>query len=138
MSNQERKIEDTKPSNNTSGQYHKNKLQTQKQQSRDTELAGDTDLSSVKESNGKNNANNSKGKATKNKKKAVRIRKKRPWWQKLLLFIAKWLFILLCLLAAIIVGMVVGFSVIGDGEWREVLSIELWQHIYDLVFKTDM
>lgn len=34
---------------------------------------------------------------------------------------------------ALIVGMIVGFSVLGDGEPLDVLQFEFWQHVLDII-----
>lgn len=48
--------------------------------------------------------------------------------------ILKWLLIVTCLFLSIILGLMVGYSVLGDGSPLDVLKIETWKHIYDLVF----
>ncbi|MFC4599716.1 DNA-directed RNA polymerase subunit beta [Cohnella hongkongensis] len=39
----------------------------------------------------------------------------------------------LCI-AALIVGLAIGFSVLGDRPVSEVFDIKTWKHMYDLVF----
>lgn len=36
--------------------------------------------------------------------------------------------------ACIVVGLVVGYSVVGGEPVKEVFSRELWQHLYNLVY----
>ncbi|RCW77416.1 DNA-directed RNA polymerase subunit beta [Saliterribacillus persicus] len=60
----------------------------------------------------------------KQQKKA--IRRVIPIWLKLLILIV------LCLFA-LLIGLIVGFSILGDGSPLDVLRIETWQHIIDIV-----
>ncbi len=49
-----------------------------------------------------------------------------------------WLKILLVLtlsIVALVIGAIVGYGVIGDGNPIDALKIETWRHIYDLVVK---
>jgi len=39
----------------------------------------------------------------------------------------------LCI-AALIVGLAIGFSVLGDRPVSEVFDLDTWKHMYDLVF----
>lgn len=43
---------------------------------------------------------------------------------------------ILCV-AALVVGLMVGYGVIGDGPPTEVLKKETWQHIIDIVYKAE-
>ncbi|MFC3040425.1 DNA-directed RNA polymerase subunit beta [Virgibacillus xinjiangensis] len=45
--------------------------------------------------------------------------------------------IVVILLAAIalIAGLMIGYSVLGDGNPLEILRAETWEHIYDIVFQ---
>jgi hypothetical protein len=69
------------------------------------------------------------------KPKPKKRKKKVTGGQKVIFFISKWLFILICLLFSVILGLVVGYSVIGDGETVEVFDLRTWKHVFDLVFK---
>lgn len=59
-----------------------------------------------------------------------RTRKKRirliPIWLRLLL-------IVIFAAVSLVAGLVVGFGVIGEGDPAEVLKVETWQHIIDIV-----
>lgn len=51
-----------------------------------------------------------------------------------------WLRIIVVLIfasAAFIIGLMIGFAVLGDGSPLDVLRIETWQHIVDIVNKLD-
>lgn len=69
------------------------------------------------------------------KPKPKKPQKRTTLGQKILFFFAKWLFILTCLLFSVIIGLVVGYSVIGDGETTDVFDLRTWKHVFDLVFK---
>ncbi|MDQ0339444.1 hypothetical protein J2S00_002231 [Caldalkalibacillus uzonensis] len=71
----------------------------------------------------------------KKKKQKIMLVKKRLWWQRILLFMAKWLFVFFCFFIALVAGLIVGFGILGKEDWRLVLNIETWKHIYNLVFK---
>lgn len=45
--------------------------------------------------------------------------------------------IVLLLFASLTVGLFVGFTVVGNGTALEVFDLNTYQHIYDLVFKTN-
>jgi hypothetical protein len=66
-------------------------------------------------------------------KKKKRI--KRTSGQKALFFTAKWMFITFCLVISVIIGLVVGYSVIGEGKTVDVFDVKTWKHVFDLVFK---
>ncbi|GGK25578.1 hypothetical protein GCM10010965_17840 [Caldalkalibacillus thermarum] len=71
----------------------------------------------------------------KEKKKKIMLVRKRPLRQRILLFMAKWLFIFFCFFATLVAGLIVGFGVLGKEDLRLVINIETWKHIYNLVFK---
>ncbi|WP_080872428.1 DNA-directed RNA polymerase subunit beta [Oceanobacillus timonensis] len=51
-----------------------------------------------------------------------------------------WLRIIVILIfaaAAFVIGLMIGFAVLGDGSPLDVLRLETWQHIIDIVNKTD-
>jgi cell division protein FtsL len=68
-------------------------------------------------------------------KKKKRI-KRRTAGQKVLFFTAKWMFIIFCLVISVIFGLVVGYSVIGEGNTTDVFDVQTWKHVFDLVFKS--
>ncbi|WP_202079509.1 DNA-directed RNA polymerase subunit beta [Caldalkalibacillus salinus] len=70
-------------------------------------------------------------KAVKKKKTNKNKKRKRS---KVGSFFMKWLFILFCLLASVVAGLLVGYALIGDGAPSDVFKIDTWKHIYDLVF----
>ncbi|WP_017798175.1 DNA-directed RNA polymerase subunit beta [Oceanobacillus kimchii] len=43
---------------------------------------------------------------------------------------------ILCV-AALVIGLMVGYGVIGDGSPTEVLKKETWQHIIDIIYKAE-
>lgn len=62
-------------------------------------------------------------------------KQKRTWWVQIRLF-PIWLRIILVIVLivlAAVLGAMVGYGVIGDGEPREVLKWETWQHIIDII-----
>lgn len=77
---------------------------------------------------------NKKKQAKQEKKETRRARKKEkqyvrrivPIWLKVLIVIVLSLF-------ALMIGLIVGFSVFGDGNPLDVLKWETWQHIIDFV-----
>lgn len=44
-------------------------------------------------------------------------------------------FIAACCLIALGLGLMIGFGVIGDGDPRDALKMETWQHIIDFITK---
>lgn len=51
-----------------------------------------------------------------------------------------WLRIILVLLfsaAALLIGLMVGYGVIGDGNPTDALEMDTWRHIWDIVTKTE-
>jgi cytoskeletal protein RodZ len=63
-----------------------------------------------------------------------KAKKKRPKRPKSISLLVKWSIILVCLFVAGVGGLIVGYSVVGDGPASEVLSLKIWKHIYDLAF----
>ena len=60
---------------------------------------------------------------------------KKTWWVQIRLF-PIWLRIIIVLVLvafAAVLGAMVGFGVIGDGEPADVLKWETWQHIFDIM-----
>jgi ABC-type Na+ efflux pump permease subunit len=66
--------------------------------------------------------------------KSTKKKKKRKPGNSLLMFIIKWTFISLCFFSSIIVGLIVGYSVIGEGPTAEVFDIKIWKHLFELAF----
>ncbi|MYL36543.1 DNA-directed RNA polymerase subunit beta [Halobacillus litoralis] len=51
-----------------------------------------------------------------------------------------WLRIILVVLfsaAALIIGLMVGYGVLGDGDPTDALKLDTWKHILDIVTKTE-
>ena len=69
-------------------------------------------------------------KATTNEQTATKQPKLRvfPIWLSLLL-------VIVAIMASLIVGLIVGYGVIGDGEPFDALKVSTWTKIYDLVMK---
>lgn len=63
---------------------------------------------------------------TKEKKEKKPIRRIFPIWLRLIIIF------LLCFLA-VILGLIVGFSMLGDGQPMDVLEIEFWEHLIDII-----
>lgn len=62
-------------------------------------------------------------------------KQKKTWWVQIRLF-PIWLRIILVLVLIVLaaaLGAMVGYGVIGDGEPRDVLKWETWQHIIDII-----
>lgn len=60
---------------------------------------------------------------------------KKTWWVQIRLF-PIWLRIILViaiLAIALVLGVMVGFGVIGDGKAADALKWETWQHIIDIM-----
>ncbi|UOQ50269.1 DNA-directed RNA polymerase subunit beta [Gracilibacillus caseinilyticus] len=56
------------------------------------------------------------------------VRRLIPIWAKLLIFLVLSSF-------ALLIGLIVGFSILGDGSPLDVLKWETWQHIIDFIQK---
>jgi hypothetical protein len=78
--------------------------------------------------------NNEQERPSAKPKKVRKRRKPRNPLLDVLLFIFKWVFIFACFAGATVLGLIVGFSVIGEGEASEVLNLDLWKHLYELAF----
>jgi len=63
--------------------------------------------------------------------KKKRKPKKRNWF---FLWISKWAFILLCFVSSVILGLAVGYGVLGEGSIPEIFDLKMWKHIYQLAF----
>lgn len=55
-------------------------------------------------------------------------------WLSWILSIFRFLLVPALCAAAIVVGLYVGYSVIGERESSDIWIIETWKHVYDLVF----
>ena len=70
-----------------------------------------------------------------NKRPSVKL----PPWAKTTLFIlykiARYLLVPALCLAALFIGLTIGYSTIGGGSAGDVFKIETWKHLYDLVFE---
>lgn len=71
-------------------------------------------------------------KKTRRQKREEKKKKKRPirrifpiWLRVLIVFLLSFL--------AVILGLIVGYSIIGGGEPMEVLEFEFWQHLIDII-----
>lgn len=71
-----------------------------------------------------------KKRKNKTKKERRPIRRIFPIWLRLIVVI------LLCA-AALILGLMIGYGVIGDGSPTDVLKIDAWKHIIDIVKKEE-
>jgi cobalamin biosynthesis Mg chelatase CobN len=60
-------------------------------------------------------------------KKAPRVRVF-PIWLRILIFLA-------LTLLALIAGLMIGYGIIGDGNPIDILKVETWRHIIDIVVK---
>lgn len=79
--------------------------------------------------------NNSIRKERKNKETAVDAPQKKTMWVQIRLF-PIWLRIILVLALIILaaaLGAMVGYGVLGDGEPKDALKWETWQHIIDIM-----
>lgn len=77
----------------------------------------------------------SKRKEHKNEEAAEEKQQKRTWWVQIRLF-PIWLRIILVIgliVLAAALGAMVGYGVLGDGEPRDALKWETWQHILDIM-----
>lgn len=71
----------------------------------------------------------------KNEEATGEQQQKKTWWVQIRLF-PIWLRILLVialLVLAAALGAMVGYGVLGDGEPRDALKWETWQHIIDIM-----
>ncbi|WP_284643173.1 DNA-directed RNA polymerase subunit beta [Paenibacillus silviterrae] len=64
-------------------------------------------------------------------KKTVAERKP---WQRALLGVIRWTWLPLACVAAVIIGMVVGYVYLGKQEPGEMLDMGTWRHLFDLIF----
>lgn len=57
-----------------------------------------------------------------------------PTWLRIILSIIRFLLIPALCLAALFVGLTIGYATIGGGEASDVFKFDTWKHLYDLVF----
>lgn len=84
----------------------------------------------------KTNAEATTRKQEKNKQKQEKRKNKKPRRR----IFPIWLRIIVVLLfaaGALILGLMIGYGVLGDGVARDALKMETWQHIIDIVKKTE-
>lgn len=62
------------------------------------------------------------------KRKRRSTRRIFPIWLRLIIFS------LLCT-GALIIGLIIGYAILGDGSPKDILKIDAWQHIIDIVKK---
>ncbi|CDQ18850.1 DNA-directed RNA polymerase subunit beta [Halobacillus karajensis] len=69
---------------------------------------------------------------TQEKEKAPKKGRRRvlPIWLRII-------FVLLFSVAALLIGLMVGYGVIGDGNPTNALKMDTWQHIWNIVMKTE-
>ncbi|WP_163580493.1 DNA-directed RNA polymerase subunit beta [Gracilibacillus saliphilus] len=83
-----------------------------------------------------NKANEQKKAQTQTKKEKRADKKKqqeKKYVRRLIPIWAKVLIIIVLSLFALMIGLIVGFSILGDGSPLDVLKWETWQHIIDFV-----
>lgn len=77
----------------------------------------------------------SKRKELKNEEATGDKQQKKTWWVQIRMF-PIWLRIILVIALIVLaaaLGAMVGYGVIGDGEPKDVLKWETWQHILDIM-----
>lgn len=77
----------------------------------------------------------SRRKEHKNEEAAADQQEKKTWWVQIRLF-PIWLRIILVLVLIVVaaaLGAMVGYGVIGDGQPKDALKWETWQHIIDIM-----
>src|SRR5699024_584514 len=86
-----------------------------------------TDAETRKQQREKRKQDKKKRKQEKRKHKKPR-RRIFPIWLRIIV-------VLLLAAGALILGLMIGFAVLGDGEALDVLKMETWEHIVDIVTK---
>ncbi|WP_182199842.1 DNA-directed RNA polymerase subunit beta [Paraliobacillus salinarum] len=74
----------------------------------------------------KNKMKNEKKQQKAEKKQAKPVRRIFPIWLRIVV-------VLILSFLALIIGLVVGYSVLGDGSPMEVLELDTWRHIIDII-----
>ncbi|MFB1051558.1 DNA-directed RNA polymerase subunit beta [Paraliobacillus sp. JSM ZJ581] len=96
-------------------------------ESRHSDKTNDKNVVEQKQKKMKKNEKNNEVKQQKTKKKQTKpVRRIFPVWLRIVV-------VLILSFLALIIGLVVGYSVLGDGSPMEVLEFETWQHIIDIV-----
>ncbi len=95
-------------------------------------------MSQETKSNNTKKANEQKQAQTKTNKEKRADRKKqkqeeRKYVRRLIPIWAKVMIVVLLSLFALMIGLIIGFSILGDGSPLDVLKWETWQHIIDYV-----
>lgn len=72
------------------------------------------------------------GPAKSSGKTAKRRKKRNPWLRMLRLLVVP-----ILLFWAIVAGLYVGYSVLGDQPKGEVFELQTWKHMYDLMFSNE-
>lgn len=97
------------------------------------------DAKEQKKAGPKKNKTNAEAKSRKQKKKQQRQEKRKnkkprrrifPIWLRLIV-------ILLLAAGALILGLMIGYGILGDGKALDALKMETWQHIVDIVKKSE-
>lgn len=57
-----------------------------------------------------------------------------PLWARILLKTIRILIVPALCIGALITGMYIGYSIVGEQDSSDVWKIETWRHVYDLVF----
>lgn len=61
------------------------------------------------------------------RKEKVRIRKFPIWLRLIVIFVLS--------IFSLVLGLMVGYGVLGDGNPIDALKVETWQHIFDIIHK---
>ncbi len=101
------------------------KTSTEKQTKQEQRRATKKKEQSAKESTRKKEKQEKKVAKRKTKKPRLRMI---PIWLRLII-------ILLLAFVVLIVGLMIGYGVLGDGNPKDALKIETWQHVIDIVKK---
>ncbi|WP_440897961.1 DNA-directed RNA polymerase subunit beta [Amphibacillus sp. Q70] len=73
-----------------------------------------------------NDEQTSRQKRKKQQRTKTPIRRIFPIWLRLIV-------VFLLAILALIIGMIVGFSVLGDGDPLDVLTLDFWRHVLDII-----
>ncbi|MEI3611974.1 DNA-directed RNA polymerase subunit beta [Pseudogracilibacillus sp. SO30301A] len=90
-----------------------------------------TNLANKEETNENTIEDNNTKKEARRAKKQVRKQyqvRKFPIWLRIIV-------VLILFVLCLIIGVIVGYGVIGDGNLTEALDLQTWQHILDIVQK---
>jgi lipopolysaccharide export LptBFGC system permease protein LptF len=67
--------------------------------------------------------------------KPTKKRKPLPLWARIMIRTARILLVPVLCLAALFIGMTIGYVRIGDGATADLFQIDTWRHLFDLIFK---